>query len=32
MGEAGIRALTRNSGVIFDVKYVLPATAVDGRL
>jgi UDP-N-acetyl-D-galactosamine dehydrogenase len=32
MGEPGIRALARNSGVIFDVKYVLPATAVDGRL
>ena len=31
-GPAGIRALGKPEAVLFDVKYVLPATAVDGRL
>lgn len=32
MGPQAIRALGRNQSVIFDVKYVLPAESVDGRL
>lgn len=32
MGAEGIRALCKPNGVLFDVKYVLPAIAVDGRL
>ena len=32
MGAEGIRALCKPGGVLFDVKYVLPAIAVDGRL
>lgn len=32
MGPHAIRALGRNQSVIFDVKYVLPAEFVDGRL
>jgi UDP-N-acetyl-D-galactosamine dehydrogenase len=31
-GVAGIRALAKPNAVIYDVKYVLPAAAVDGRL
>lgn len=31
-GSARIRALCRPDGVVFDVKYVLPAADVDGRL
>ena len=31
-GAAGIRALAKPNSVIYDVKYVLPAAAVDGRL
>ena len=32
MGEAGIRALLRPGGIIFDVKYLLPREASDERL
>lgn len=32
MGAEGIRALCKPTGVLFDVKYLLPAIAVDGRL
>lgn len=32
MGIAGVRALTKENAVIYDVKYLLPADAVDGRL
>jgi UDP-N-acetyl-D-galactosamine dehydrogenase len=32
LGVAGIRALTKPRAVIYDVKYVLPADVVDGRL
>lgn len=32
LGEAGIRALCKDNAVIYDVKYVLPKEAVDGRL
>jgi UDP-N-acetyl-D-galactosamine dehydrogenase len=32
LGAAGIRALAKPEGVIFDVKYALPADAVDGYL
>ncbi len=32
MGAERIRALGKPDAVLFDVKYVLPATAVDGRL
>jgi UDP-N-acetyl-D-galactosamine dehydrogenase len=32
LGAAGIRALAKPNSVIYDVKYVLPAEAVDGRL
>jgi UDP-N-acetyl-D-galactosamine dehydrogenase len=31
-GEQGLRALCKPNGVLYDVKYLLPATAVDGRL
>jgi UDP-N-acetyl-D-galactosamine dehydrogenase len=31
-GAAGIRAFAKPNAVIYDVKYVLPAAAVDGRL
>ena len=31
-GAAGVRRLARPNAVIYDVKYVLPASAVDGRL
>lgn len=27
-----IRQLTRNNGVVYDIKYMLPSTSVDGRL
>ncbi len=32
LGVEGIRALAKPNAVIYDVKYVLPASAVDGRL
>jgi UDP-N-acetyl-D-galactosamine dehydrogenase len=32
LGEAGIRALGKASSVVYDIKYVLPADAVDDRL
>lgn len=32
LGAAGIRALGREACVIYDVKYILPREAVDGRL
>ncbi len=32
LGSAGIRALCRPNAILFDVKSVLPATDVDGRL
>jgi UDP-N-acetyl-D-galactosamine dehydrogenase len=32
LGAAGLRALCKPDGVLYDVKYLLPATAVDGRL
>ncbi len=32
MGMTGVRALGKESSVIFDVKYLFPADAVDGRL
>ena len=32
MGAAGIRALGKPDSIIYDVKYVLPRDAVDGRL
>jgi len=31
-GAAGLRAYCRPDGVLYDVKYLLPASAVDGRL
>ena len=31
-GAAGIRAYCKPDGVLYDVKYLLPATEVDGRL
>ena len=31
-GEQGLRALCKPNGVLYDVKYLLPSTAVDGRL
>ena len=31
-GEQGLRALCKPDGVLYDVKYLLPATAGDGRL
>ncbi|MGA9333060.1 MAG: nucleotide sugar dehydrogenase [Rudaea sp.] len=32
LGVAGVRVLAKKNAVIYDVKYVLPAVAVDGRL
>jgi len=32
LGGAGVRALCKPGGVVYDVKYVLPRDAVDGRL
>ncbi|VAW81964.1 UDP-N-acetyl-D-glucosamine 6-dehydrogenase [hydrothermal vent metagenome] len=32
LGETGIRAFGKDKNVIYDVKYLLPADAVDGRL
>lgn len=32
LGEGGIRAFGKPQSILFDVKYVLPASAVDGRL
>jgi UDP-N-acetyl-D-galactosamine dehydrogenase len=32
MGAGGLRGLCKPDGILFDVKYLLPAAAVDGRL
>jgi len=32
LGEPGLRAYCRPDGILYDVKYLLPANAVDGRL
>ncbi|MHB8679487.1 MAG: nucleotide sugar dehydrogenase [Rudaea sp.] len=32
LGAAGVRAFAKSKAVIYDVKYLLPAEAVDGRL
>ena len=32
MGVAAIRGLMKPDGVLYDIKYVLPKEAVDGRL
>ena len=32
MGAAGVRALCKPGGVLFDVKHILPKDAVDDRL
>ena len=32
LGSEGIRALGKPNSVVYDVKYVLPREAVDGRL
>jgi UDP-N-acetyl-D-galactosamine dehydrogenase len=32
MGAEGIRAFGKPASVVYDVKYVLPRDAVDGRL
>ena len=32
LGAAGIRAFGKPASVVFDVKYILPRDAVDGRL
>ena len=32
LGEKGIRAYGKSKSILYDIKYVLPATAVDGRL
>jgi len=32
MGATGLRGLCKPDGILFDVKYLLPAAAVDGRL
>jgi len=32
MGHAGLRALCKQDGILYDVKYLLPANQVDGRL
>ncbi|MGI9221845.1 MAG: Vi polysaccharide biosynthesis UDP-N-acetylglucosamine C-6 dehydrogenase TviB [Woeseiaceae bacterium] len=32
LGEQGIRAFAKADSIVYDIKYVLPATAVDGRL
>jgi len=32
LGAAGLRALCKPDGILYDVKYLLPADAVDGRL
>jgi UDP-N-acetyl-D-galactosamine dehydrogenase len=32
LGEAGLRKLTTNKGIIFDIKGMLPSNAVDERL
>ena len=32
LGEKGIRAFGKKGSVLYDIKYVLPAAAVDGRL
>ena len=32
LGESGIRAFAKDKSLLYDVKYVLPASAADGRL
>jgi UDP-N-acetyl-D-galactosamine dehydrogenase len=32
LGEQGIRDFGKETSVVYDIKYVLPADAVDGRL
>jgi len=32
MGEKGIKAFGKKTSVLYDIKYVLPADAVDDRL
>ena len=32
LGEAGIRDFGKDISVVYDIKYVLPADSVDGRL
>ena len=32
LGAGGIRALGKDTSVVYDIKYVLPADAVDDRL
>ena len=32
LGEGGIRALGKETSIVYDIKYVLPADAVDDRL
>jgi len=32
MGAPGVRALGKPGAVLYDVKYILPKDAVDGRL
>jgi len=32
LGEEGLRAYCRPDGILYDVKYLLPANVVDGRL
>jgi UDP-N-acetyl-D-galactosamine dehydrogenase len=32
LGEKGIRAFGKSNSILYDIKYVLPADAVDGRL
>ncbi len=32
LGEGGLRAYCRPDGILYDVKYLLPASVVDGRL
>jgi UDP-N-acetyl-D-galactosamine dehydrogenase len=32
LGAEGLRALCKPDGILYDVKYLLPAAAVDGRL
>ncbi len=32
LGEKGIRAFGKGNSIVYDIKYVLPAEAVDDRL
>jgi len=32
LGEQGIRSFGKETSVVYDIKYVLPSSAVDGRL